>query len=116
MADPITREELRNALDEGRNITVVESLSEEAYEKEHIPGAINVPQEKVKDLAAERLPDKSAEIVVYCANTACQSSAETARALEDLGYENVRDYEAGKKDWIDAGLPVESGGSVSAGA
>jgi hypothetical protein len=25
-----------------------------------------------------------------------------------MGYTNVRDYEAGKKDWIDAGLPVES--------
>jgi rhodanese-related sulfurtransferase len=25
-----------------------------------------------------------------------------------MGYTNVRDYEGGKKDWIDAGLPVES--------
>jgi rhodanese-related sulfurtransferase len=24
-----------------------------------------------------------------------------------MGYENVRDYEGGKKDWIDAGLPIE---------
>jgi rhodanese-related sulfurtransferase len=24
-----------------------------------------------------------------------------------MGYENVRDYEGGKQDWIDAGLPVE---------
>jgi hypothetical protein len=25
-----------------------------------------------------------------------------------MGYVNVRDYEGGKQDWIDAGLPVES--------
>jgi hypothetical protein len=25
------------------------------------------------------------------------------------GYENVRDYDAGKQDWIEAGLPTESG-------
>ena len=25
-----------------------------------------------------------------------------------MGYTNVIDYEAGKKDWIDAGLPIES--------
>jgi rhodanese-related sulfurtransferase len=24
-----------------------------------------------------------------------------------MGYENVRDYEGGKQDWMDAGLPVE---------
>ena len=31
-----------------------------------------------------------------------------ARELAAMGYENVSDYEGGKKDWIDAGLPVES--------
>jgi len=24
-----------------------------------------------------------------------------------MGYKNVRDYEGGKKDWTDAGLPTE---------
>ncbi len=24
-----------------------------------------------------------------------------------MGYENVRDYEGGKEDWIEAGLPIE---------
>jgi rhodanese-related sulfurtransferase len=27
-----------------------------------------------------------------------------------MGYENVRDYEGGKKDWVEAGLPVEGEG------
>jgi len=26
-----------------------------------------------------------------------------------VGYENVSDYEGGKQDWIEAGLPVETG-------
>jgi len=25
-----------------------------------------------------------------------------------MGYENAYDYEGGKRDWIEAGLPVES--------
>jgi hypothetical protein len=25
-----------------------------------------------------------------------------------MGYANVRDYTAGKQDWIDAGFPMES--------
>jgi rhodanese-related sulfurtransferase len=30
-----------------------------------------------------------------------------ARELAALGYTNVKDYKAGKQDWIDAGLPTE---------
>jgi len=26
-----------------------------------------------------------------------------------MGYENAREYEGGKQDWIDAGYPTESG-------
>jgi hypothetical protein len=26
-----------------------------------------------------------------------------------MGYENASDYEGGKQDWIEAGLPVERG-------
>jgi rhodanese-related sulfurtransferase len=29
--------------------------------------------------------------------------------LAAMGYTNVRDYAEGKQDWIDAGLPVETG-------
>lgn len=109
MVETITRDELKAAIDEGRNLTIVESLSPQSYEKAHLPGAINIPKEQVRELAPRLLPDKDAEIVVYCANTACQSSIQTAQALEGLGYTNVKDYEAGKEDWIEAGLPVEGG-------
>ena len=89
--------------------TTEESLSPQSYEKEHLPGAINIPKERVRELAPRLLPDKGAEIVVYCANLQCPSSTQTAQALQGLGYTNVADYEAGKADWIEAGLPVESG-------
>ncbi len=26
-----------------------------------------------------------------------------------MGYENAREYEGGKQDWIEAGYPTESG-------
>jgi rhodanese-related sulfurtransferase len=29
------------------------------------------------------------------------------RELADMGYENVRDYEGGKEDWVEAGLLTE---------
>ncbi len=80
-----------------------------------LPGAINIPHTEVDELAPEMLPEKSAHIVVYCSNSACQNSPQAARRLDAMGYENVYDYEAGKQDWVEAGLPTESGAARVAG-
>ncbi len=105
----ITREELKAKLDRGEEVVLVETLGPRYYEDAHLPGAINIPYTEVDELAPEMLLDKSAEIVVYCSNRACQNSPQAARRLEALGYENVYDYEEGKQDWVDAGLPTERG-------
>jgi rhodanese-related sulfurtransferase len=63
----ISQDELKDALDRGDPLTVVEALPPPAYRSGHIRGAINLPPIQVRDLAPKRLPDKSANIVVYCA-------------------------------------------------
>ena len=109
MVTEITREELEAKLDRGEDVVLVEALPPMYYEDAHLPGAINMPHDQVDELAPALLPDTSAEIVVYCANSPCRNSEIAARRLTELGYENVRDYDAGKQDWIEAGLPTESG-------
>jgi rhodanese-related sulfurtransferase len=68
MVATITREELKRKMEQGDKFTLVETLAPHAYEHAHLPGAINLPPDRVAELAAERLPDKSAEIIVYCAS------------------------------------------------
>ena len=109
MASTIARNELKTKLERGEEIVLVEALPEPYYRKAHLPGAINLPHDQVDELAPVLLPNKGAEIVVYCANLPCQNSEIAARRLTELGYTNVREYADGKQDWIDAGLPVESG-------
>ncbi|MDP8950774.1 MAG: rhodanese-like domain-containing protein [Actinomycetota bacterium] len=87
----IAREELQARLDRGDGLVLVEALPPRYYEDAHLPGAINIPHDRVDELAPTLLPDKSAELVVYCSNKACQNSPQAARRLEALGYENVRD-------------------------
>jgi phage shock protein E len=67
MADVISLEELKAKLDRGDHFVLVEALPEEAYREAHLPGAINIPYDRVHDLAVKRLPDKDVAIVVYCA-------------------------------------------------
>jgi rhodanese-related sulfurtransferase len=108
MAQIITREQLKAKMDRGDDFVLVEALSQKHYESSHLPGAINLPYEFV-DEAEKVLPDKNAEVVIYCMNPECVASAEEARELEVMGYRRVLHYAAGKQDWIRAGLPVEGG-------
>ena len=109
MATVITLDELTSKLDAGDPLVLVEALGPQYYEQEHLPGAINIPHTQVHDLAPSLLPDRDAEIVVYCSNGPCQNSGIASRVLSALGYTNVRDYHEGKAEWISAGLPTESG-------
>lgn len=68
MDDTISTKDLKSKLDH-KSITVVETLAPDRYQQGHIPGAINIPPERVKELAPQLLPNKNAAIVTYCANT-----------------------------------------------
>jgi rhodanese-related sulfurtransferase len=103
----IKREEIQKHLEARTPIMLVEALPEKYFRDGHLPGAIRLGHEEVRQRAADVLPDKSAFIVVYCANTACQNSTIAARTLDALGYTNVAEYVEGKQDWVEAGLPLE---------
>ena len=68
MVKTISRNDLKEKIDRGDNFVLVESLAPVAYEHAHLPGAINMPPDQIKQLAAKLLTDKSADIVVYCAS------------------------------------------------
>ena len=114
MVPTITLDELKAKLDAGELVTLVEALGPTYYEDAHLPGAINIPHEQVDELARSLLPDKQAQIVVYCASGPCKNSGIATKRLLDLGYTNVRDYHEGKAEWIAVGLPTESGAAAKA--
>ena len=66
MVENITREELKAKIDRGEDFVLVDTMPERYYRHSHLPGAINVPADEVRERAPELLPDKNAEIIVYC--------------------------------------------------
>jgi rhodanese-related sulfurtransferase len=106
----ISCDELQRKLESREPFALVDALPPMSFAHSHLPGAINLTPHEVDAAAARRLPDKSAEIVVYCANPSCESSVETAERLVALGYANVRHYTGGKDEWRERGLPLERAG------
>ena len=67
MLTTISRDELKLKIDRRDKFLLVETLPRAAYQHAHLPGAFNLPPDQVKQLASTLLPDKTADIVVYCA-------------------------------------------------
>jgi rhodanese-related sulfurtransferase len=110
MSNRITRQQLAEKI-RTRSTAIVEALPEKYFMVSHLPGARHLPHDQVELLAPTVLPDRNADIVVYCANVQCQNSHIAAHALTRLGYHKVAVYAEGKQDWIESGLPVERGPS-----
>ena len=69
MENTISTSALKTKLDRKDSVKVVETLAPERYREAHIPGALNLPPDKIRELAAQLLPHKNAEIMTYCANS-----------------------------------------------
>jgi len=108
MTDLITRADLKAKLERGDDFVLIDTLPATAYRNGHLPGAINIVSDDILAEAPTRIPDRDADIVVYCGNGPCKRSSLSADRLRTLGYRKVRDYHEGKADWIAAGFPVET--------
>jgi rhodanese-related sulfurtransferase len=100
----ISREELREKLRRGDELTLVMALPAHAFEAKHIPGSLNVDKpEELESL------DPADEIVVYCAGVHCPESMWAYHFLVGRGYPHVRRFAGGIEDWENAGYPLETG-------
>ncbi|AKV02198.1 Rhodanese-like domain protein [Labilithrix luteola] len=99
---------LRAALASSGAAMLLEALPERYFREGHLPGAVHFPHDNVAARAAAVLPDRRARIVVYCASDTCKNSHQAAEELVRLGYEDVAVFVGGKKEWLAAGLPLET--------
>jgi rhodanese-related sulfurtransferase len=108
MVREIGREELVAKMASSAAVRLLDAQAPGWYEREHLPGAVRGSIEDLERALAQLGDDLDGEVVVYCWNATCSASELAAGLLEQSGYRNVRRYTAGKQDWIEAGLPVES--------
>lgn len=100
--EPVRASELLERAKKGL-VTVLDVRPPEEYAAGHIPGAINVPLNKL-EACLSRLP-KRKEVVAYCRGPYCLMSFEAVEKLRKRGL-RARRLENGLPEWRAAGLPV----------
>lgn len=95
-----------NALIQAReDVVVIDARSPEAFAKEHIPGAINIPH---RTMSAEttRDIDRRALMVTYCDGIGCNASTKGALGMARLGF-RVKELIGGIAWWKRDGYPTD---------
>jgi rhodanese-related sulfurtransferase len=99
----ISAQALKEKLDRGDPLKLVNALGEWEYRAAHIPGSLHfaTPEETLRALARDD------EIVVHCSNPSCMASVALYQLLERNGYRNLRRFAGGLQEWQEAGYPLE---------
>ncbi len=87
---------------------VVDTRSQAGWDQGHIPGALHIPGADLFSRLPVDVPDRDADIVVYCWGPGCNGSTKAALMLTELGYTRVRELIGGFEYWAREGLAVET--------
>jgi len=103
----ISLDELKARLEQRKEkpFTLVDVREKDEFRAGFIPGAVHIPRAHLEMQAEQKLTDKSAEIILYCAGGT--RSAFAAKTLAEFGYTNVISANPGFVRWKDLKYPIE---------
>lgn len=108
--EPVGREELLARAHSG-TVVVLDVRPPEEYMAGHIPGAVSIPLDKLKQRIGEVPAGR--EIVAYCRGPYCVLAFRAVEILRSRGIA-ARRLTEGFPEWRAAGLPVEASATGSA--
>ena len=92
----ITAQEAKKIMDEREGYIILDTRTREEYDEGHIPGAILIPHDQIREQAESVLTDKDQLILVYCRSG--RRSKLASEDLVELGYTNIMEF-GGILDW-----------------
>ena len=100
----VSVQDVKADLDAGKPVILLDVRDSEEFKAGHLPRAINISHGLLIFKIGRMLPDKNANIVVYC-RTDARSALATA-VLQEMGYVNVKNMTGAFKAWGTAGYPI----------
>ncbi len=106
MDNLIRANELRVYLNDEVSPTIIDVRAPQAYEKGHIPGAINIPADQIRG-AMDQIPIDH-PIVTYCNmhNPGNSGSENAVEILREAGL-HARALRGGYPEWVEMGYPID---------
>jgi rhodanese-related sulfurtransferase len=98
---------VKNRMDRGDKLVLVDVREESEYAKDHLPGAIHLGKGVIERDIEARVPELNTEMILYCGGGF--RSALAADNLQRMGYTNVISMDGGIRDWREKGYPLEAG-------
>ena len=98
---------IKTRLDRGDRFVLIDVREESEWARGHLPGAVHLGKGIIERDVEERVPDTTAELVLYCGGG--YRSALAADNLQKMGYANVWSMDGGYRGWTEKGYPLTSG-------
>lgn len=95
----LTQDEAKKMIADNPNAIVLDVRTPDEYEKKHIPNAVLVPLDDLRNGKFEALPDKNQTIMIYCWTG--RRAQDAAQIVADKGYRNVYEF-GGLVNWMGA--------------
>jgi rhodanese-related sulfurtransferase len=96
---------VKKQMDVGEKFHLVDTREDSEWNNGRLPGAVHLCKGIIERDIEKTIPDKNAEIVLYCGGGF--RSALAADNLQRMGYTNVISMDGGWRGWNEAGYPVE---------
>lgn len=105
----ITIQELKKMMDDGKEVTVIDTQPLDIYDEGHIKGAFSIPWKSQLRLEDVWTLPSGVPIVTYCACGPGEAdSADFAKQLMQMGYNDVKVLKhPAIEGWIKAGYPID---------
>jgi rhodanese-related sulfurtransferase len=100
----VTIHDVKPRIDRGEKFHLIDVREESEWAAGHLPGAMHLGKGIIERDIEQKIPDTSAEIVLYCGGGF--RSALAAENLQKMGYKNVISMDGGFRAWRDAGFPL----------
>ncbi|MCY4410085.1 MAG: ThiF family adenylyltransferase, partial [Caldilineaceae bacterium] len=101
----ITVNEMKNRVDGGDEMTLIDIRERDEWVQGHIPDASFLPRGHLELQIEQHQPDRSQPVVIYCAGGV--RSLLAARNVQEMGYTDVYSLNGGFGGWKNAGLPFK---------
>lgn len=99
-----TVDEVKEKLDSGEKILLVDVREESEFDKDHLPGAVHLGKGVIERDIETRVPELNAPMVLYCGGGF--RSALAADNLQKMGYTNVISMDGGVREWRQKNYPM----------